>query len=328
MIPETNAFVEQNHWQKLLKQGFRDTHQLLDALNLSHLDEIHTQFPLRVPLGFVARMQQGDANDPLLLQVLPQARENTFSLGYQQDPVGDKSKSPMPGLIHKYHGRVLITVTGSCAINCRYCFRRHFPYSDHRPDWDKIIDYIKGDPSIKEIIFSGGDPLIAPDYYFEKIIKQLESIPHLTTLRIHSRLPIVLPERLCDDFFAWFAKPKLKPVLVIHCNHPNEINEHVKLFLLKAKNHHITLLNQSVLLKNVNDDANTLKTLSEKLFDSSVLPYYLHQLDKVQGAAHFAVNDNTAHEIIHQLRQHLPGYLVPKLVREIAGWEYKMPLAL
>ncbi|MBY0545590.1 MAG: EF-P beta-lysylation protein EpmB [Gammaproteobacteria bacterium] len=315
-------------WQTLLKEGIEKVTDLLELLGLDKhpwhemaIDE-SSSFKLRVPHGFVNRMKRGDPNDPLLLQILPLMAEKTVTPNYSVDPLGEKAHNPVPGLLHKYKSRVLLTMTGACAINCRYCFRRHFPYEENNPGrlgWQSAIDYIKQDTRINEVIFSGGDPLILPDHVLAPFSEQLAAIPHLTTLRIHTRLPIVLPERINDEFLDWFAHSRLKPVLVTHANHPNEIDESVASAAKRLQQADIFVLNQSVLLKNVNDNPSALATLSEKLFACHIMPYYIHLLDKVEGAAHFDLPEATAIAIHQELVRLLPGYLVPKLVCEIGG---------
>jgi EF-P beta-lysylation protein EpmB len=274
-------------------------------------------------------MVRGDRHDPLLLQVLPTAAESVQSPGYQCDPLGELHAMPAPGVLHKYRGRALLTVTGACAIHCRYCFRRHFPYSDANPangNLQRSLDYLARQPDIQEIILSGGDPLTLSNARLQSLAEQLAAIPQLHTLRIHTRLPVVLPERVDTGLLAWLGRQSLQVVMVIHCNHPNEIDASVTGALRQIRDAGATLLNQSVLLHRVNDDAATLTRLSEALFAAGVLPYYLHLLDKVQGAAHFAVSQETAKQLLAALRASLPGYLVPRLVRDIPGQHSKSPL--
>jgi EF-P beta-lysylation protein EpmB len=288
-------------------------------------------FPLRVTHSFAARMRTGDINDPLLLQVLPLHLENQLTPGYSTDPVGDLPASKSPGVIHKYHGRVLLITTGACAIHCRYCFRRHFPYSHANPaadDWHQALQYIARDSSISEVILSGGDPLSLSDQKLLHLASLLAQIPHVTTLRIHSRLPIVVPQRISDTFIAQLAALRLQIVMVIHTNHANEINTEVLTALEQLRRYNIPLLNQSVLLHNINDNARTLAALSRALFAHGVMPYYLHTLDAVQGAAHFAVDKQSLRAIYAELSRLLPGYLLPKLVTERADADYKIPAFL
>ena len=313
-------------WQRSLANTINDAHALLSDLNLSPDSSAETtlipNFPLRVPREFVARMEKGNPNDPLLLQVLPLLKETEYHPGFCHDPVGESAKNPIPGLLHKYHGRVLLTVAAGCAIHCRYCFRRHFPYEDNVPGttgWQRALDYINNDPSIEEVIFSGGDPLMLKDKPLSTLVNRLEAIKHLKRLRIHTRLPIVIPGRITNSLISCLNETRLQSVIVLHANHPNEIDHSVTHALEKFQPTNITLFNQSVLLKNINDQADCLEKLSHALFEANVIPYYLHLLDRVHGAAHFEVSEQTALKIIQQMTHRLPGFLVPKLVREVAG---------
>jgi EF-P beta-lysylation protein EpmB len=287
------------------------------------------QFALRVPRGFVARMRPGDRRDPLLLQVLPDHRETGEVPGYGPDPLGEAAAMATPGLLHKYQGRVLLTLTGACGIHCRYCFRRHYPYAEANPagsHWAEACAYIAGHTDIHEVILSGGDPLSLSDARLAGLYAELAAIPHLQRLRLHSRLPVVLPERITDGLLDALTGTRLDPVLVVHANHANEIDAEVRAALRRVVAAGIPVLNQSVLLRGVNDSAERLCALSEALFAAGALPYYLHQLDAVQGAAHFAVDDATAGALLAEVRNRLPGYLVPRLVRERAGEPAKSPL--
>ena len=314
-------------WQEQLKQLVQTPDQLIDQLalpeNLKPSGQQADQlFKTRVPRAFLNRIEPGNINDPLLLQILPVVEELSHCDDYSIDPLQENDKNPIPGLLHKYHGRVLLIVIGTCAINCRYCFRRHFPYQDNNPGktgWQKALDYIAEDDSIHEVIFSGGDPLMATDQYLAFLIDKIEQISHVTTLRIHSRMPIVVPARVTDDFIKLLRKTRLNIIMVVHCNHASEINLPAQDALNKMHLAGITLLNQSVLLNNINNSVEALESLSHALFQSHVLPYYLHVLDKIQGAAHFAVSEDKALHLIEKLKMRLPGYLVPKLVREIPG---------
>lgn len=319
-------------WQQALSNAITEPQELLTALELppqllTAAITASKQFSLRVPRGFVARMQKGNINDPLLRQVLPAGTELDTKTEYSTDPLGETAANLMPGLLHKYQGRVLLITTGACGVNCRYCFRRHFAYAENNPGtsgWEKALDYIAADNSIKEVILSGGDPLITSDQRLANLIEKLAAIPHLTTLRIHSRMPVVLPERITAEFIHHFTATRLKPVLVIHCNHAQEIDYSVTQAMRALRTAGVTLLNQSVLLKGVNDSAAALMNLSEKLFTIGVLPYYLHMLDKVTGAAHFEVPIETAKQLLQEITAQLPGYLVPKLVWEKAGAKSKL----
>jgi EF-P beta-lysylation protein EpmB len=288
----------------------------------------HRQFPLRVPRSYIARMRKRDPQDPLLLQVLPVCAELNEVPGYSADPLAEHSCMPVPGVLRKYTGRVLLTVTGACGVHCRYCFRRHFPYADANPatgQWDPAIDYINSHADIQEVILSGGDPLSLSDSRLAGLLARLQAIPHLCRLRIHSRLPVVLPERVDDQLLTWLQGSRLRCVMVLHLNHPNEIDASFRSACNRLQTAGVTLLNQSVLLKGVNDSATVLSSLSESLFSAGVLPYYLHRLDRVQGAAHFEVSDDRARAIMDTLHARLPGYLLPRLVREKPGSLGKTP---
>jgi L-lysine 2,3-aminomutase len=313
-------------WRQLWREAVTDASELLGLLGLQHLARrlpaADAGFQLRVPRGFVARMRPGDARDPLLLQVLPQLAELGEVPGFVADAVGDMAARETRGVLHKYHGRALLIASGSCAINCRYCFRRHFPYGDEMAaagQWRQALEHLRRDDSISELILSGGDPLALATSKLEELSRGLADVPHVTRLRIHTRLPVVLPERIDHPFTAWLAALPLQKVVVLHANHANEFDEHVDAACVRLRGTGASLLNQSVLLRGVNDDAGALAGLSERLFAAGVLPYYLHQLDRVQGAAHFEVDDVRALELMEALRVRLPGYLVPRLVREVGG---------
>jgi EF-P beta-lysylation protein EpmB len=333
MLPRISVSGQTAAWQKLLAQAINSPSELLemldlpaDALPLGKL--AGRQFALRVPRGYVARMRKGDPHDPLLRQVFPSHDEEILLPGYSADPVGDLAAMPVPGVLHKYHGRALLVTTGACAIHCRYCFRRHFPYSDANPathDWDTALHYIASDTTINEVILSGGDPLVLPDQRLASLAQRLSGIPHLRRLRLHTRLPIVLPERVDEALLDWLQRSRLKIVMVIHANHANEIDTSVTTALSLLKRAGVTLFNQSVLLRGVNDTARILAELSERLFEVNVIPYYLHLLDKVQGASHFDIPPAQAQQLMQELRNCLPGYLVPRLVHERAGAPSKLP---
>lgn len=287
-------------------------------------------FALRVPRAFIARMEPGNPNDPLLRQVLTSQEEFIHAPGYSTDPL-EEQHSVVPGLLHKYSNRALLLVKGGCAVNCRYCFRRHFPYAENqgtKRNWQKAMEYIAAHPELDEIIFSGGDPLMAKDHELDWLLTQLESIPHMKRLRIHSRLPIVIPARITDTLVARISASSLQVLLVNHINHANEIDTAFRRAMKSLRMAGVTLLNQSVLLRGVNDNARTLADLSNALFDAGVMPYYLHVLDRVQGAAHFMVSDEEARAIMRELLTLVSGYLVPKLAREIGGEPSKTPLDL
>jgi EF-P beta-lysylation protein EpmB len=321
-------------WRKALAEAFTDPASLLAFLELDHrqLDPAlpaATGFGLRVPRGFAAQMQKGDPDDPLLLQVLPSARELLEQPGFGPDPVGDLQARAVPGVLHKYRGRVLIMATGACAVHCRYCFRRHYPYAEGIASprrWQAILDHLQADRSIREVILSGGDPLLVGDAGLEEWFLQLAGIEHLQRVRLHTRLPVVLPQRITPTLLKLLRESSLTPVIVLHANHPRELSEPVLEALAGLKGTGALLLNQAVLLRRINDSVAVLASLSERLFAAGVLPYYLHLLDRVQGAGHFEVDEARARDLHRGLLAALPGYLVPRLVREIAGRASKVPI--
>jgi len=323
--------IQQLSWQQQLSQAITDPLELLDYLQLStdHFPQNQLacdDFKLKLPHSYAQKMQPGNAQDPLLLQVMSQHKELLDVKGYNADPVGDLNASAIPGLLHKYHGRVLLITTGACAVHCRYCFRRHFPYGEQHVVTQDAIDYITQHVEISEVILSGGDPLLISDKKLADILQQLSSISHVKRLRIHSRLPVVLPARITTNLLNIFQSSALQICMVIHANHHHEIDDAELTALAQLSKANVRLLNQSVLLAGINDRADILCQLSERLFEAGVLPYYLHQLDPVSGAAHFEVSDKQALHLIEQMRQQLPGYLVPRLVREIADETSKTPL--
>jgi EF-P beta-lysylation protein EpmB len=320
-------------WQTALAQAVRDPAQLLQQLALP-MDLLPAalaaarRFPLRVPRSYVQRIKPGDPHDPLLRQVLPLAAECASTPGLT-DPVGDLAAMPSPGLLHKYQGRALLVTTGACAIHCRYCFRRHFPYASANPlhqHRQSTLDYLRRHPDINELILSGGDPLSLADRQLAEWVSAVEAIPHILTLRLHTRLPVVLPERVTAELCDWLAATRLAKVIVLHINHPQEIDAEVGQAIQRLRACGATLLNQSVLLRGVNDQVATLAALSQALFAQGVLPYYLHQFDPVQGAMHFAVPIAEGQTLVAGLRASLPGYLVPRYVQEIPGMAAKYPL--
>lgn len=323
-------------WLTQLADVITDPDDLLHILELDADKELlagrdaRRLFALRVPRAFVARMEKGNPDDPLLRQVLTSKEEFIAAPGFSTDPL-EEQHSVVPGLLHKYRNRALLLVKGGCAVNCRYCFRRHFPYSDNqgnKRNWQAAIAYISEHPELDEIIFSGGDPLMAKDHELDWLISELEAIPHIKRLRIHSRLPIVIPARITETLVARIARSRLQVLLVNHINHANEIGDEFRAVMKDLRQAGATLLNQSVLLRDVNDNAQTLADLSNALFDAGVMPYYLHVLDKVQGAAHFMVSDDEARTIMRELLTLISGYMVPKLAREIGGEPSKTPLDL
>ena len=334
MIPVAPIALQPGRWQDQWRDAVRDPTELLSLLGLESLlprlsPAAMTQFPLRVPRAFIDRMRHGDPDDPLLRQVLPLDDEDRIVPGFGLDAVGDGAAKAADGVIRKYRGRALLIATGSCAVNCRYCFRRHFPYADEtaaRGDWADAVAAMAADPSIEEVLLSGGDPLSLSTAKLTDLTARLATIPHLKRLRIHSRLPVVLPARIDDAFTEWLAGLPWPVTFVIHANHANEFDADVDAALASLRAAGATLLNQAVLLRGVNDSVDALAALSERGYAAGVLPYYLHQLDRVQGAAHFEVDDATALALHRQLAARLSGYLVPRLVREVAGDAGKRPL--
>lgn len=314
-------------WQQLWRDAVRDPRELLALLGLDPQalgvsEQAATQFALRVPHGFVARMRHGDPHDPLLRQVLPIDAELRRVPGFALDAVGDAAAKKADGVIQKYRGRALLVATGSCAVHCRYCFRRHFPYAEEtaaRDGWREAVAAIAADPDIDEVILSGGDPLSLATPKLAELTEALAAIPQLKRLRIHSRLPVVLPERVDPPLLAWLRGLPWPLAFVIHANHANEFDTGVDAALAQLRDAGAQLLNQAVLLRGVNDSVEALAALSERSFAAGVLPYYLHQLDRVEGVAHFEVDDATARALHQALAARLSGYLVPKLVREIPG---------
>lgn len=319
--------MQPRRWQQAWREAVRDPRELLALLGLQDLAlgvsaEAAAQFPLRVPRGFVARMRHGDPTDPLLRQVLPLDAEMRPVPGFALDAVGDGAARAGQGVIHKYAGRALLVATGSCAVHCRYCFRRHFPYAEETAaagGWREAIAAIAADPSIEEVLLSGGDPLSLATAKLAELTDALRGLPHVRRLRLHTRLPIVLPERVDAELRGWLASLPWPVAIVVHANHANEFDAPVDTAMRELRATGATLLNQAVLLRGVNDDVDTLAALAERSFDAGVLPYYLHQLDRVAGAAHFEVDDDTALALHAALVARQSGYLVPRLVREVAG---------
>ena len=320
-------------WQAAMKDAVRDPAELCRLLELPEEFALHAEaacrdFPLFVPRGYVARMVPGDLEDPLLRQVLPAEAEMHDSPGFVADPVGDAAATLSPGLLQKYPGRVLLVTTGACAIHCRYCFRRHFPYQQtpHTlASWQPALDAIAADRSIHEVILSGGDPLTLVDESLATLADHLADIPHVRRLRVHSRLPVVIPERVTTELIEWLTGTRLVPVMVIHANHAQELAGDAVTAIETLVDAGIPVLNQAVLLAGVNDSLEAQLALSERLVDLRVMPYYLHQLDRVSGAAHFEVPLHQGELIIKQLQERLPGYAVPQFVMEIPGAKSKVP---
>lgn len=334
-----NIIIQQNFqksqidpWLFEIKQSITQLNDLFTYLDLDlklispSMQTARKDFALKVPLPYLKRIRKGDPNDPLLLQVLADSKELNHVAGFTTDPL-DEQHNQIPMLLHKYKNRALLMFKTACAIHCRYCFRRHFPYPDNQSNKKTLLnalDYIQQNTQLDEIILSGGDPMMAKDQELDFLLTQLEAMPHIQRLRIHSRLVVAIPSRITDFLCARFQQSRLKIILVTHINHPNEIDDDVIQAMNKLKQAQVTLLNQAVLLKNVNDNVETLKQLSLALFDQAgILPYYLHLLDKVAGAAHFYVDDEQAKQIMQQLSAELSGFLLPTLVREVGGESHK-----
>ena len=330
-----NYLYQEQNWQSQLSDLITDPLELLEVLKLcpeqllSGAILASEQFKLRVPRAFVGKMTVGDPLDPLLLQVLPHHLELEDYPDFVTDPLGEGQANQQPGVLHKYKSRFLLTLTGACAVHCRYCFRRHFPYQENLPkneDWLNIKNYIESQPDINEVIFSGGDPLTLSNRKLKLWIERLESLPQIKFLRIHSRVPIVIPNRVDEELVSLLKNSRLRIILVVHSNHAAELDDLTCARLSLLVQQQITVLNQAVLLKGINNSAQVLVDLSYRLFDAGVMPYYLHVLDKVKGAHHFDLSPKEINLIYKDVLENLPGYLVPKLVREIAGEKNKTPL--
>ncbi len=332
MIARSAPKIDPPKWQQELQEAYTDAATLLRQLALDprdlHLADSSNHFPLRVPKAFVQRMRHRDRHDPLLRQVLPLAAEHKHALGFHRDPVGDGAAQSAPGLLKKYHGRALLMVSGACGVNCRYCFRRHYAYAGATlaERAGVALETLRQDTSISEVILSGGDPLMANDVQLRRLVETLSEMTHLRRLRIHSRLPVVIPSRITAELLDLLTSTRLQPLIVLHINHPNEIDSQLARACERLDDARIPLLNQSVLLRGVNDQSATLISLCERLFDLKILPYYMHLLDRVQGAAHFEVSDDVARELKQALRSALPGYLVPRFVRELAAAPHKIEI--
>lgn len=322
-------------WQQELVDAVRDPAQLLEILGLPQsllagATRASSEFQLMVTRSFLSRMEHGNAADPLLLQVLPVSRELDNIRGYSDDPLQEASARTAPGLIKKYGSRALLVAAGSCAINCRYCFRRAYPYETEPrqlEDWEPALNALEADSAVNEVILSGGDPLLLSDSRLTKLLERLESIPHVSMLRIHSRIPIVLPSRLTSALLGRLLESRLQPVVVVHSNHPNEVAGDCEGALRRLVRAGIPTLNQTVLLRDINDDSGTLVDLSRRLTAVGVMPYYLHKLDRVIGTSHFAVSEERGRELISEIRLQLPGYAVPRFVVEEPGEPHKTVLA-
>jgi len=323
----SNSTAVTQTWMHYLASAIKNMSDLADYLQLpktliKEAEAAHHDFRIMAPTPYLDRIKKGNLQDPLLLQILPVIQETYQTAGYVTDPLAEQKYNPQKALVHKYKSRVLVIAAGTCAINCRYCFRRHFPYGDNhlaKDEWQSLIDYIKLHPEINEVILSGGDPLMMKDSQLADRILLLDALPQLKRLRIHTRLPIVIPQRVCDDMLTWINASRLKIIMVFHINHANEIDEAVHHAMQRLSTAKVTLLNQGVILKNVNDNVVAQVDLSERLFEVGILPYYMFTLDPVQGAAHFDISIEQAQSLMGKVAAELPGYLVPKLAKEIHG---------
>lgn len=329
MIPQNSTETERPAWKIALNQAIRDPKVLLARLGIDIPHISKPDFAVLVPESYLARIIPEDPNDPLLRQIFPFEEEAAIVPGFTRDPLEEDKTNPVPGLLHKFEGRVLLTISGACAGNCRYCFRRHYPYSTQtgRPHWPAALAYIANNSDISEVILSGGDPLSLSDDILDTLIGEIEKIPHVKILRFHTRFPVFIPSRITSALVDRLTYGRLNIAMVIHCNHANEINLELYEALQLLRRKKITLLNQSVLLKGVNDTVQSLENLSYALFDAGVLPYYLHVLDHVQGAHHFEVAITETRILEVALRARLPGYLFPRFVKEVPGMPNKVPLS-
>ncbi|TBR44386.1 EF-P beta-lysylation protein EpmB [Marinomonas agarivorans] len=328
MVPDTMT------WQHAIATAVKNIEVLASLLQLPVAalkkgQDAHQAFPLMVPMPYLQRIEKGNPNDPLLLQVLPDIRETDTISGYIKDPLAESDFTPQSALVHKYKSRLLVIASGSCAVNCRYCFRRHFPYADNQlsnDEWQNTLNYIERHSHINEVIFSGGDPLMQKDKQLAARIQSLETLPQIKRVRFHTRLPVVIPQRINAELVDWVNSTHLNIIMVWHINHPNEIDEAVIQAANTVRKAGVTLLNQGVILKGVNDTTAVQVALSERLFEAGILPYYMFTMDPVQGAAHFDVPLAQAQKLMGQVAAELPGYLVPKLAKEIPGQKAKTVL--
>ena len=332
----TQATDLSSSWQTILAQAIRNPETLLARLSLPRewlpgAEQGHQLFPTVVPEPYLSRMRPGDPEDPLLRQVLPRLEETRTEEVDREDPLEEAASTVTAGLIRKYRSRALLVLTGACAVNCRYCFRRHFPYGENRLSpqaRSEALSYLQRETGINEVILSGGDPLATNDRFLAEWVAAIESVPHIKRLRIHTRLPVVIPQRIDEQLLDWLGRTRLQKVVVLHINHANEIDSAVVEAARRLSDAGATLLNQSVILRGVNDNVDALCELSERCFAAGILPYYLHAFDPVRGAAHFRVDDDDARCLNREMLNRLPGFLVPRLVREVPGGESKWPLDL
>ncbi len=329
MIPiqTDNQTDNELSWSQHLSQAITSLPKLINHLGLPESlieqgTEADQSFKLLVPRPYLSRIEYGNPNDPLLLQILPSATEMQKVLGYNKDPLEEADHNPQKAIVHKYKRRLLVITTGTCAVNCRYCFRRHFPYGDNQlaqAEWQSVIEYLQVHPEVNEVILSGGDPLMMKDTLLADKVRQIEALPQVKRLRIHSRLPVVIPARVTDDMIDWIRASRLDIIMVWHINHANEVDEELAQAALKLKQAGVTVLNQGVLLRGINDSVEAQVNLSEAVFSAGILPYYMFTLDPVEGAAHFDISVEDAQKLMGKVAAELPGYLVPKLAKEIPG---------
>jgi EF-P beta-lysylation protein EpmB len=333
MIPENSTHWQTQDWQQALSQVITCPKELAARLHLPEealSEEALKGFPLKVPATLLGRIEPGNLNDPVLKQFLPLAEELNEVPGYSVDPLQEKEVNPIPGLLQKFDNRVLLTLSHHCAVHCRYCFRRNFNYADNTPGkagWTEAYDYIQQNPALEEVILSGGDPLSLPDHYLAWHLERIAAIKHIRVIRFHTRFPVMIPQRITETLLTVFRESPLPIVLVLHSNHAQEINDEVKKACALLRRTGVTMLNQTVILRGINDNANTQRDLAWALFDAGVMPYYLHCFDPVKGAHHFDVPLEEAKAIYQSLREILPGYLVPQLVKEIPGEKAKVVIS-
>lgn len=317
-------------WKQILRNNVTNLSELVEILELSDEQKSFLlekpKFALNIPRRLVDKMSKGTLDDPIFRQFVPLQKEQVSRLSFIKDPIGDCLSRKAPKLLHKYQGRVLLVCTSACAMHCRYCFRQHFDYDVSNKIFEEELEVIRNDSSIHEVILSGGDPLSLDNRILSALISQISSIPHIKKVRFHSRFPVGIPERIDDSFLEILSTTPLQFVFVVHVNHSRELDKEVLTALKKLQCLGIPVLNQSVLLKGVNDSLEALMALSEKLTDHGIMPYYLHQLDRVEGASHFEVEEQKGKQLIAELGKCLPGYAVPRYVREIAGEPGKTPL--
>ncbi|GAB6041134.1 EF-P beta-lysylation protein EpmB [Endothiovibrio diazotrophicus] len=335
MIPRTESPQPASQaplWRQRIAEAVREPLELyrllgLDPATLPAAEAAARDFPLWVPHPLIRRMERGNPDDPLLRQVLPRGEERIDHPGFTADPVGDLAARSSPRLLRKYRGRALLITTPACALHCRFCFRRHFPYDESMEErLEESLGLLAEGEPVSEVILSGGDPLTLSDRRLAELAERIERLSAVERLRIHTRLPVVIPERVDEQLLGWLRRGRLRKVVVLHVNHPNELDNEALAAVERLRQAGVTLLNQSVLLRGINDCEEILAALSERLFGAGALPYYLHQLDRARGTAHFEVGDEAARRLVERLRARLPGYLVPRLVREIPGEPSKTPL--